>query len=525
MTSAAVRLPAQTVMERLRGDPSEWAFIDLREAGEAAEGHPFASVNLPFGRLELDLPALVPNRGVPVALFDAGDGLADRAAERMAAAGWRDLAIVAGGAAAWEAAGLPLIKGEHSFSKAFGEWVQHEFAVPEIGPDDLFRQMQGADAPLLIDCRPLAEHRSFTLPQSLNCPNAELGLRLSVDPSRPVVVHCAGRTRSIIGAQTLRDFGVVGPVMALRDGTQGWELSGYQRDMGADRSLPLPDGPGSAESAHELARAMIARFGLPLADAKDAAAWASDHDRTTYFFDPRPADEGTVPAGFRRAPGTTLVQQTDRFIGVRGARVVLWDPLLVRAAFAALWLRRMGIDAHVMTEDPPLLPSLDAIALPDLPPTITRLSPGAVLLDLRPAAAFRTGHPQGARRALRARLDRIGLAPGSQVVLIPGDPAMARLVAGDLSRAGHHPLGCLPNDHAAWQAAGLAIVTDTPDDPHRDIDSVRFCAGRHRGNLDDARAYLDWETGLLDRLAAAGLTVWPARPTEDMNQNHKTAGA
>lgn len=524
MISATARLSAQTVMDRLRGDPSEWAFIDLREAGEAAEGHPFASVNLPFGRLELDLPALVPNRGVPVVLFDAGDGVADRAAERMAAAGWRDLAIVAGGAAAWEAAGLPLIKGEHSFSKAFGEWVQHEFAVPEIGPDDLFRQMQGADAPLLIDGRPLAEHRSFTLPQSLNCPNAELGLRLSVDPGRPVIVHCAGRTRSIIGAQTLRDFGLAGQVLALRDGTQGWELSGRQREMGADRSLPLPDGPGR-DDARARALCLMERFGLPSAGAKAVAAWAADRDRTTYFFDPRPEDEGTPPAGFRRAPGTTLVQQTDRFIGVRGARVVLWDPLLVRAVFAALWLRRMGIDAHVLTEDAPPLPSLRAIALPDLPPTITSLSPDAVLLDLRPAAAFRAAHPQGARRALRARLDRMELAPGPQVALIPGDPGMARLVAGDLARAGHRALGCLPDDPSAWRAAGLAVVTDTPDDPHRDIDTVRFCAGRHRGNLADARAYLDWETGLLDRLAAAGLTVWPDRLTEDMNHNHKTAGA
>lgn len=524
MTSPPARLSAQAVMDRLRGDHGDWAFLDLREAGEVSEGHPFASVNVPFGRLEIDLPALVPSRDVPVVLFDAGDGVAERAAERMAEAGWRGLSIVAGGAPAWQAAGLPLIKGEHSFSKAFGEWVQHAFAVPEIGPDDLFHRMQAADPPLLIDGRPLAEHRNFTLPHAVNCPNAELGLRMPTEAARPVVVHCAGRTRSIIGAQTLRDFGLAGQIVALRDGTQGWELSGRQRELGADRSLPLPEGP-DLDAARARARQMMARFGLPSARAAEVAAWAQDRGRATYFFDPRPEGEGRTPPGFRRAPGTTLIQQVDRFIGIRGARVVLHDPLLVRAAFAALWLRRMGIEAHVLTEDPPPLPGPEALVLPDLPETVTDLPPEAVLLDLRPAAAFRAAHPQGALRGLRARLYRIGLDPASQVVLIPGDPGMARLVAGDLVRMGHRPVGCLPDDPAAWQALGRAVVTDSPDDPARDIDIVRFCAGRHRGNLADARAYLEWETGLLDRLAAAGLTFWPAPSPENMNQNRKTAGA
>lgn len=512
-------------MGRLRADVGEWAFLDLREAGEAADGHPFASCNIPFGRLEIDLAALVPRRDVPVVLFDAGDGVAERAAERMSAAGWGNLAILAGGARAWQEEGLPLIKGEHSYSKAFGEWVQHAFGVPEIGPEELDQRMRAEDAPLLIDGRPLAEHRRFTLPRSVNCPNADLGLRVAADSARPVVVHCAGRTRSIIGAQTLRDFGMVGPVMALRDGTQGWELSGRQREIGADRSLPLPEGD-SRDGAAARARRVMERFGLRAIRAAEVARWARDPSRTTYFFDARPEGEGSPPPGFRHAPGTTLVQQTDRFVGTRGARVVLYDPLLVRAVFAALWLDRMGIEAHVLEGDPPPLPQAEAIPLPALPGWVADVPPDAVLLDLRPGAAFRAAHPQGAARGLRARLDRIGLAPASRVVLIPGDAGMARLVAGDLVRAGHRPIGCLPDDPAAWQAAGLAVVTDSPDDPARDIDIVRFCAGRHHGNLADARAYLDWETGLLDRLAAAGLSFWPAAsPSEDMNHNRKTAGA
>ena len=52
---------SKEVMERLRlGAGGEWAFCDLREPGEAAEGHPFGSVNMPYSRLERDMMAKVP---------------------------------------------------------------------------------------------------------------------------------------------------------------------------------------------------------------------------------------------------------------------------------------------------------------------------------------------------------------------------------------------------------------------------------------------------------------------------------
>ena len=525
---SAAPIPPLAVMERLRGEggPGEWAFLDLREAGEAAEGHPFASVNLPYGQLEAGISALVPRRGVPVVLFDGGDGVAERAARRLMAAGWDDLRIVAGGAPGWVAAGLPLFKGEHSFSKAFGEWVEHAFGVPEIGPDDLAARMAAGEGTALIDGRPEAEHRVFTLPGAVNCPNAEVGLRLTgaLRAGQAVVVHCAGRTRSIIGAQTVRDFGLADRVMALRDGTQGWELSGRAREMGAARLAPAADAAALAAGAAR-ARAVMARLGVPGVDAATLRRWLGDAGRTTYRFDPR--SEGEVPRGFRRAPGTTLVQQTDRFIGVRGARVVLWDPHLVRAVFAALWLGRMGIEAHVLMEPPPDLPeTVEEIALPEVPvigagALRAARDQGVLLLDLRAAEAFRAGHVAGARRVLRARLARAGVRRGAHVALISADLALARAVAVDLHDAAIPVIGVNLEGPGAWRAAGLPLERAAQDDPARDIDVVRFCAGRHRGNLEDARAYLAWETGLLDRLSAAGLNFWPA----DQTFHRKTAGA
>ncbi|WP_459655385.1 rhodanese-like domain-containing protein, partial [Achromobacter xylosoxidans] len=58
---------------------------------------------------------------------------------------------------------------------------------------------------------------------------------LAPDPKTTIVVNCAGRTRSIIGAQTLINLGVPNPVYALENGTQGWYLADFELDHGASR--------------------------------------------------------------------------------------------------------------------------------------------------------------------------------------------------------------------------------------------------------------------------------------------------
>src|ERR1700743_3478010 len=52
------------------------------------------------------------------------------------------------------------------------------------------------------------------------------------DPQTLVVVNCAGRTRSILGAESLRRGGLPNKVVALRNGTMGWELAGFRCDRG-----------------------------------------------------------------------------------------------------------------------------------------------------------------------------------------------------------------------------------------------------------------------------------------------------
>ncbi len=94
----------------------------------------------------------------------------------------------------------------------------------------------------------------------MNVPGAELVLRvheLAPSPDTLVVVNCAGRTRSIIGAQSLINAGVPNRVVALRNGTMGWTLAGFTPESGMTRRAPAVSREGLAwaqAKAAEVAR-------------------------------------------------------------------------------------------------------------------------------------------------------------------------------------------------------------------------------------------------------------------------------
>src|SRR5439155_22985846 len=84
-------------------DGGEMALLDVREEGVfSEEGHPFFANSLPLSRLELMIRNLVPRRLARIVVYDSGDdGLADRAATKLALMGYCNLAVMAGGARAW----------------------------------------------------------------------------------------------------------------------------------------------------------------------------------------------------------------------------------------------------------------------------------------------------------------------------------------------------------------------------------------------------------------------------------------
>ena len=94
---------------------------------------------------------LVPRRATRIVLLDAAEGLAERAASVLGEAGYSALHILAGGIAAWEAAGFELFSGVNVPSKAFGEFVEHESHTPSISAEELDALMRaGTDMVVLL---------------------------------------------------------------------------------------------------------------------------------------------------------------------------------------------------------------------------------------------------------------------------------------------------------------------------------------------------------------------------------------
>lgn len=520
--SPAGTVPAALLRRWLHGDTAELALLDVRETGEQAEGHILFSAPLPYSRFELDLPRLAPNAGVRMVLCDGGDGIAARAAARARSMGYADVHVLEGGVAAWAAAGHTLYQGVNVPSKAFGELVEHECRTPRIAPGELDRMRSEGRDVVVVDGRTPAEFARMNIPGAAFCPNGELALRidrLAPDPTTTVVVNCAGRTRSIIGAQTLIDLGLPNPVLALENGTQGWMLAGLTLERGARPALP-----GTAEELEgrrSRAEAMAARHGVVRLDADRLAEWLRDPGRTVYLLDVRPAEERAVdPAPLRdairrhgvvHAPGGQLVQAADQWIGVRRSRVVVLDTEGVRAPVTASWLARQGHETAVVEGglatlegirpragvSPPALPALPGIGAAELAELLRDRR--VTVLDLRASAAFREGHVRGARWAIRPRLPE----PSGPVVLVADDWSIAALAAIDLSGAGASDIRLLEGGVEAWRAAGLPLEMDAgqPTDAER-IDFVFFTYGRHEGDAEASRRYLSWEIGLVDQLDA-----------------------
>jgi rhodanese-related sulfurtransferase len=495
-------------------DGHEVAVLDVREHGQYGMGHLFFAVPLPYSRFELGLGVLAPNRVVRLVLCDGGDGAAARAAARAVALGYTNVSVLEGGVPAWGAAGYTIYAGVNVPSKVFGEIVEHQRHTPRISACDLEAMRQRDDDFVIVDGRPWAEYRKMSIPGGICCPNGELVLRIrdiAPDPRTKIVVNCAGRTRSIIGAQTLIDFGVPNPVFALENGTQGWFLAGLELARNADRRY----GEARVETAEQPSRAQ--RFaqacGAPSVAASTAHAWLGDATRTTYLFDIRTAEEFAADglAGFIHAPGGQLVQATDQWVGVRGARIVVYDREAVRAPVIAGWLRQLGHEAYWLA-DAAAATSFDwrrstGGVEPRMPPSISvdeaaaALRAGtATVLDLRPGMAYRKGHIAGAVWTIRPKTGATRL-PAGAVVLIADEPAVAALASLDLAEAGSNDIRLLAGGYDAWREAGLPVEVspDRPTDADC-IDFLFFTHDRHDGNAEAARQYLAWETGLLAQL-------------------------
>ncbi|WP_420405072.1 rhodanese-like domain-containing protein [Nisaea sp.] len=517
-------ISARELHDALYGS-QEFALIDVRPEAVYGANHILLASNIPLGLLELRIADLVPRIGTPVTLCDGGEGLAEAAAEKLAELGYADISILEGGVNAWGAAGLELFSGLYVPSKAFGEFVEHEYGTPSVSAEELKEMMESGEDMVVLDSRPMSEFTMMNIPTGIDMPGAELVYRVqeaAPNPETTIVVNCAGRTRSIIGAQSLINAGIPNKVVALRNGTMGWHLAGYRLEHGNMRPPPQVT-PSGAELARQRARAAADRFGVGRVDAGTLAAWRRERgQRTLYVLDVRTEEEFAAGhlADARHAPGGQLVQSTDAYMATRRARVVLVDPEMVRAEMTGSWLRQLGWDEVYVLEDgqdmetletgarPPLLAGeLPAVEMPAPAEAKRRVDAGALFVDLTRSLDYRDSHAEGARWCSREGLAAAVAQTGAEsVVLIAADERLARLATKDLTEKGIMA-AAVAGGTAGWESAGLPMAAGmgeplaAPDDVYmRPYDKD---AGREEMERR-MNAYLTWEIALVDQIRREG---------------------
>jgi rhodanese-related sulfurtransferase len=524
------RLTPAELAQRIRGD-QELALLDAREEGSFGESHILYASCAALSRLELLAPRLVPRRSAPVVVCDAGEGLAERAARCLVDHGYADVSLLAGGIAAWRESGLELFSGVNVPSKAFGEVVEHRYHTPSISADELQALKDRGVDMVILDSRPLEEYRGMCIPGGVCCPGAELAYRVhdvAPSPDTLVVVNCAGRTRSIIGAQSLVNAGIPNRVVALRNGTMGWHLAGHAVDRGRTDHVPRP-GPEGLAKAQSAARRVAERFRVRPIDREELARWqAQAQARSLFLLDVRTPEEyraGHLP-GSRSAPGGQLVQETDMFVGTLRSRIVLVDDDGVRATMTASWLNQMGwpevrvleggLAGLTLVEGPDDAEILglesavaDAIAPQALAAAIE--AGQATVVDLSSSRRYRAGHVPGAWFAVRARLGTSlpELPRRELTALVCEDGRLSRLAAGEVAALSAGPVRVLEGGTQGWVSAGLPLesgdqrLADEPDDVW--LRPFERTLGIEQAMLD----YLTWEVALVPQLERDGTARFP----------------
>jgi len=509
-------------------DGKELALIDVREGGPFSRAHLLLASSLPLSQLEVRAPLLLPRRSARIVLMDdeAADAqaLVQRAADLLERHGYSGLSILQGGVSAWAAAGFELFSGVNVPSKAFGEYIEHQCDTPRIEPETLHQwQQEGRDI-VLVDSRPLEEYRAVSLPGASDCPGAELVMRVPGmvrSPQTVVVVNCAGRTRSIIGTQSLRNAGLSNPVVALKNGTMGWELAGFKPERGRENQAPQPVGP-SLKSAIQLAADVAQRFGVRFIDVRKLASMQADRDRTTYLFDVRQPAEfeaGHYP-GSLNAPGGQLVQATDTYAAVRGARMILIDRHEVQSVMTAHWLLQMGwTEVFVLRgalEGPLQTGTSPAMALGKDGLSVSAIEPRALsemialdrarVIDVGDSFGYRRAHVPGAWYAMRSRLsDVLGAFSSSETLVFTcRDGQLSPFAAADARALGFAGAAYLQGGRSAWRKAGLPTEACSGDDDPRLLtptDDMWYPPYARQSGVHEAmQQYLTWEVDLLVQL-------------------------
>ena len=514
-------------LKTLLDGTSSFALLDVREAGEYNSTHIPGASWLPRRRLEFQMHDSVPFKGVPVVVCDDDGRRAVLAAATLERMGYENVSVLQGGTNAWVNKQLPTEWGMNVPSKDFGEKVEIQNTVAEISADDLHARLAAGKRTVILDARTPEEYQRFNIPGSRSLPGGELALRITdiaegLEADDAIIVNCAGRTRSIIGARALQRMGFTN-VSALTNGTAGWMLAGYELERGADRlDMPEPS-PKGVVAAEAYAEKLSKEDGIRYLDISGLQAlFAAQGERTIYFIDVRTKEEytqGHIP-GFQWIPGGQAVQRSDDAAVVKSSTVVFSCDGVARATVTASWYRQLGVqDVYVVnggtkawtvgghtleagpSDQPPAgletaKASITSITVQDVQP-----NDDATVIFVDTSQDFSSGHVPGSRWVPRGWMEfRIGeVAPNKQTpIIVTCTDGQSSLLAGaTLKELGYTDVSAMDGGMAAWRSANLPVeqgltgVLALPGDIPADV----VLTGPER-NFADTMTYLRWETAL-----------------------------
>jgi rhodanese-related sulfurtransferase len=499
-----------------------YAVFDVRERGEFNAGQIANATSLPRSQIEFRIAELVPDRRIPIAVYDEGEGRAALAAKSLAKFGYENVSILDGGLPEWRNQKLPTVSGVNVPSKAFGEKVHHERMIPEVSPEELKSLQKRAAELVVFDVRTPEEYGRFCIPGGLNVPGGDLILwadALKRKPETTVVVNCAGRTRSIIGTAALLRSGLKN-VRALKNGTMGWVLAGLELESTPRRVTPSAPDP-SRKHAREIA--------LQIA-AEEKIAWISPYElgdqlasnAVTYLIDVRSESEyedGHVPASLN-VPGGQAVQRADDFVAVKNGRIVFISNQSARAVMAAYWYRQMGFrDVKVLqggieawresggsvesggSQNEPLgfeaAKKLSRMLAPGEADSLWQSS-SINVLHVGSSADFAAAHLPGSKWISRGWLELklpSSLDDHNRAILLScADGRNSPLAAATLLEMGYKEVFVLDGGVQAWTGAGYPIEKGLDSclvEPNDIVLSPSI-----KGDKEAMRRYLEWEIKL-----------------------------
>jgi len=502
-----------------------YALLDIREPGEYSAGHIPNATSLPRREIEFRIGHLVPVRKTPIIIAGGTDLRASLAAQTIEAIGYQRVFQLKEGFPGWAQAGHPVATGVNVPSKRFGEGIHLKCGVPEIDPRELHLRMTRGEPIRVLDARTPEEYGRFCIPGGVNVPGGDLVLwagDLKKEPSGLIVVNCAGRTRSIIGTQTLRLLGLDN-VAALKNGTMGWVLSGLELEQRPSRATAAPSKMGrqfAEEQAERIARSEC----LPSLPVSELRRLMDQRRRKTLcLIDVRSAQEyaaGHIP-GFQCVPGGQAIQRADDYIAVRQSTIVFACDLSARAVMAAYWYRAMGFNdvyfvrggveawkesgLEIEVGDPvKLVAGLERargtarfISVQELATELSgRNSP--FILDVGASREYGRGHIPGALWLSRGWLEEKFPAALSDldrpVVITCPTGDHSTLAGATLREIGYRNVFVLKNGTAAWTQEGLALqigLTRMLSEPNDVVLSASIT-----GDREAMRRYLEWEVEL-----------------------------